>query len=236
PRKGAVPMIRTLAAAMGLLAGGLAAPALAGPPAWVVSDADSTVYLVGTVHMLPDDAEWWSEGFEGAFVAADTLWLELDLLNPPADRMSMMLGQAGSPDTSLRALLDDDVEAALEAVLARHGIPLDSVDGLQPWFVYMQLSSLMIQDAGYSATSGIDFTLAMEAMRRGIPVRGLEEYEEQFAVFSGLSQDAQVGMLSDTVLNYDEAAEQLFGEMDGWLDGNLFTLMLMNIGSAILMP
>jgi len=229
-------MIRTLAAAMGLLTGVLAGPALASPPAWVVSDADSTVYLVGTVHMLPDDAEWWSEGFEAAFGEADTLWLELDLLNPPADLLSIMLGQAGSSGTSLRALVDDDVEAALEAILMRHGIALDNVDALQPWFVYMQLSSFMIQDAGYSATSGIDFVLASQAMARGIPVRGLEEYDEQFGIFSGLSLDAQVSLLSDTVRHYDEAAEQLVAEMDSWLDGQLFSLMLINIGSALFMP
>src|SRR5690606_27616214 len=125
--------------------------------------------------------------FEAAFGEAGTLWLELDLLNPPADLLSIMLGQAGSSGTSLRALVDDDVEAALEAILMRHGIALDNVDALQPWFVYMQLSSFMIQDAGYSATSGIDFVLASQAMARGIPVRGLEEYDEQFGIFSGLS-------------------------------------------------
>src|SRR5690606_23180586 len=134
-------MIRSLTVALGLLA---ASSAGAAPPAWVVSDADSTVYLVGTVHMLPDTADWWSEGFESAFAGIDRLWLEVDLLNPPADLLTMMLRQAGLPEWRLSALLDEEAEAALDAVLARHGLSVRSVDPLQPWYVYMQLSSLMI--------------------------------------------------------------------------------------------
>ena len=68
-------MKRFLAALAGALA--LAAPAFADtakprdadPALWVMRDADTTVYLFGTVHFLPKDIAWFDEAVADAFLA-----------------------------------------------------------------------------------------------------------------------------------------------------------------------
>ena len=40
----------------------LPAAAFAKPALWVVKDADTTIYLFGTVHLLPDDTDWHYPG------------------------------------------------------------------------------------------------------------------------------------------------------------------------------
>jgi uncharacterized protein YbaP (TraB family) len=51
-----------------LLTGCAAAPA--GPPArpalWALSDADTAIYLFGTIHLLPDDMQWRTKAFDDA--------------------------------------------------------------------------------------------------------------------------------------------------------------------------
>ncbi len=37
---------------------GASGSALAHPALWVVKDADTTIYLFGTVHLLPNDVDW----------------------------------------------------------------------------------------------------------------------------------------------------------------------------------
>ena len=49
------------------------APRLATPALWVVRDADTTVYLFGTVHMLPPDLAWFRGPVREAFDRSDTL-------------------------------------------------------------------------------------------------------------------------------------------------------------------
>ena len=76
------PLRTTLAAALlaatgAALAQQPAAPG-AGLPMWVIRDADSTIYLTGTVHLLPDNVAWRSAKLEGAIQQSSELYLELD--------------------------------------------------------------------------------------------------------------------------------------------------------------
>src|SRR3990167_1773782 len=47
------------------------------PALWVVSDADTTIYLFGSVHMLKPDAVWFDDEVRAAFERSDTLVLEV---------------------------------------------------------------------------------------------------------------------------------------------------------------
>ena len=44
---------------------------------WVIRDTDSTVYITGTVHMLPPGIKWESEKLVRAIRDSKELWLEL---------------------------------------------------------------------------------------------------------------------------------------------------------------
>src|SRR5687768_436734 len=67
-----------------------AAPAVeakeASPAMWKVADRDTTVYLFGTIHLLPKGTQWRSPTFDKAAASADTLVIEtvIDDGNPAA--------------------------------------------------------------------------------------------------------------------------------------------------------
>src|SRR3954469_9877601 len=54
-----------------------AAVAKAEPAMWVIKDADSTIYLIGTLHLLKRDTEWNSEKVKKCVRESTELWLEI---------------------------------------------------------------------------------------------------------------------------------------------------------------
>src|SRR5688572_23990717 len=74
-------------AALGLAA--MAAPASAEPPMWVVKDADSTIYLFGTVHLLDPAIEWKTARVLKALDQATQLWVEIAI--PQGGEMEMAM-------------------------------------------------------------------------------------------------------------------------------------------------
>src|SRR5690242_1422862 len=60
-----------------LLALTLTTPALAQPALWAVKDADTTIYLFGTVHLLPHATGLHSAELDKALAASQLLYVEI---------------------------------------------------------------------------------------------------------------------------------------------------------------
>ena len=54
-----------------------ASPVTREPALWVLRDADSTVYLFGTVHLLKSETAWRSPKVERALAESEDVWFEL---------------------------------------------------------------------------------------------------------------------------------------------------------------
>jgi uncharacterized protein YbaP (TraB family) len=77
--------LASAAAALSLSTGACAsvdtppAGAVPGPALWQVADQDTTIYLFGTVHALPQTTTWFDGRIERAFNASDELVTEIDV-------------------------------------------------------------------------------------------------------------------------------------------------------------
>lgn len=183
------------------------APAtVAGPakglPMWVIRDADSTIYLTGTIHLLPPDLEWRSPKLEAALDEASELWLEIAI---PADReqfrretQPLFLKHALSSGPPLSSRLTEGERKALGEALDRAGVPAQAraeIDRMKPWYVANLISVGTFVAAGYSGDAGVDNTLAGMAYEQGDQVKGLETAESQLLVLSGPSEAEQLRSL-----------------------------------------
>src|SRR3954449_2564370 len=68
----------------------------ANPALWVVRDADTTIYLFGTFHLL-DGRPWFNDEVRTAFDASDELVMEAILPESPAAAAPMILRYAVDP-------------------------------------------------------------------------------------------------------------------------------------------
>src|SRR3954467_11829994 len=75
-----------------------AAEAKGAPALWSVSDADTTVYLFGTIHLLPEKYQWRTSRFDQAVSGSQELVVEtiVDDKNPMA-LMAVLARMAFSP-------------------------------------------------------------------------------------------------------------------------------------------
>ncbi len=251
---------RRFAAAIATLAVSAAAPLVTahaqpasndkspGLPMWVIRDADSTIYITGTVHRLRDGMEWRSEKLESAMAASKELWLELAEIADPGglnEALHPVLERYAAYDgMPLSAMLTEDENSALHAALARVGAPqrvLDNLDRMEPWYATYALGMTQLMGSEYDDANAIDDGLARMALAQGIPVRGMEEIEDQIALMTGGDIDSQVEELRFALKAPPGVAQQMQRVSDlaygSWIRGETHMVealvAMMHIGSNV---
>ncbi|MDG2535650.1 TraB/GumN family protein [Sphingomonas sp. HITSZ_GF] len=193
----------------------------ADPAIWVVKDADTTIYLFGTVHVLKPGLSWFDEAVKAAFDKSDTVVLEM--IEPDTATMQgliMKTAVAPATDPTLTDKLPADKRAPYAAALADVGIPAAALDRLEPWFAAMTLSIAPLQKLGYDPNSGAERTITEAAKAANKEVIGLETAEQQLGYFDGLPADLQIKFLVNTIDEYKNAGPTLDKMVVQWAAGD----------------
>jgi len=220
--------LASVAAALSLGSSGCAtietppAGAVPGPALWQVADSDTTIYLFGTVHALPQATTWYDGRIERAFNSADELVTEIDTADAGASAQALQTASMLPEGQSLRALMSADDRQKYEAALVGLGLPVEALDRYEPWFAAMNLSLLPVVRAGYDPQSGVEQALGGRADTK--KRAALETVEEQIALFDTLPQEAQLELLDETVEKIDEATSTLNAMVAEWVEGDAVEL------------
>ena len=191
------------------------------PALWKLADADTTVFLFGTVHLLPPDMTWRTPALLAAEAEARAVYLEADTELPPA-RLAAIIRQTAllAPGQRLWDLLSPDQEAALREAAARLGLPAQLFDTMRPWYASVIVSDAAIRNTGMSLEAGVETQLRQEAQRRGADLRFLETVEDQLSGYTGLSDSIQIALLEATLRDLEDAGEALADLVKAWRQGD----------------
>lgn len=192
----------------------------ADPALWVVQDADTTIYLFGTVHMLKPGLSWFDEAVKQAFDKSDAVMLEVVL--PDSAEMGALVTELGMATSgpSLPEQLEPAEAAKLRAALATLGMAPGSLDRAEPWLAATLLSSAPLQKLGYDEKQGAEAVLTTAARQAGKPVTGFETAREQLGYFDGLSAPAQHALLAEAIRGIPEAGKMLDQAVAAWRTGD----------------
>lgn len=204
-----------------------------GPALWKVADEDTTIYLFGTVHVLPQGVEWYDATIAGALEGADMIVTEIKM-DPAAEtelqQLSMSMGLLPS-GTTLRSLLTPEQTTAYEAALAKIGAPPAAFDPLKPWLAGLTLSLLPLMQQGYDPNSGVEKVLLSKVGDK--PQGALETAEYQLGIFDGMPTEGQVSFLMEAVDGMDEVKPMLDRMVAEWAEGDAEELaVIMNEGMS----
>lgn len=191
----------------------------ADPALWVVRDADTTIYLFGTVHALRPGLGWFDEGVKAAFDKSDSL--ELEVVLPPQAEMEALVREMGANTTRLSDQLPPEAAARLHDALTRMGQSPDALDGSEPWLAAIQLENMPVHATGYDAENGAEAVLSRAAKAAGKPVAGFETAREQLGYFDHLSPAAQQALLDTTIADLPKAQETLDAIVAAWSKGDV---------------
>jgi len=216
---------RFVAPVTALLALGSAAeartPQLAKPALWAVSDADTTIYLFGTIHLLPSDLKWRTPRLDQAMTSSQELVVEtiIDDKNPTKLMSAMAsIGLAkGLPPIAER--VPPAKRAALKAAIKKSGVPEPAYNAMKTWMAAFLLLSNQFRDLGLSG--GVEGVLRNDFIARNKPIGELESNLEQLSFFDRLPESAQRNLLEGALEEGTSVKREFGGMLDAWSRGDV---------------
>lgn len=195
------------------------------PALFVARDADSEIYIFGTIHLRRPGSAWGGPAAQAALARADTVWTEI-LMGEGAEQAlaQQMIRYGMAPrDRPLSTWLTPDQRTRLAAAARRMNVDPAILEPMRPWLAGLMLSVLPMVQAGYDPEAGVDQAVE-EAAPTGARRRAFETAEQQLGFFSQLSPEAEVAFMMDAIDGIEEGVEDL-NEMDGaWARGDLESL------------
>lgn len=217
-------LVRFAFAALALVACASPSPPQApGPALFVARDADSTLYLYGTIHLRRSGEPWGSPAVERALAEADEIWTELEI-SPAADArtqsLAMQYGLA-APGRPLSSWLSAEEAQRLSTTARGLGIDPQSLEPFKPWMASLTLTLAPMIRAGYDPNAGVDRAIDAFGDANGKRMRALETPEQQIGFFANLPDDVQREMLVEAIDEASEGAATLDALSDAWERGAL---------------
>ena len=200
------------------------ASAQAEPAMWVIRDTDSTIYLIGTLHLLKRDAEWNSEKVKKTIGESTELWLEIAELDNQIAMRPLIATHGMDPGNPLSKKLNQEQRKKLAKIAATYSVPVATLESMQPWLAAVVLAGMPLAKAGYDPKAGIDRTLKAQAEAEGDKIRGLETVQAQVRMFADLPQAAQVAFLVEVLDDVEEGLALLDKLAKAWVDGDTETI------------
>ena len=191
---------------------------------WVVRDHDSTIYLIGTVHVLRPEMVWNSEKITKALGESTELWLELVDADNQEITTSLIQKHGFDATKPLSKKLNAEQNTKLREVAKTYGISPTSLEPMRPWVAAVMLTLMQVQKAGYDPKSGVEHFLTAQAEKEGDKVLGLETLEQQMKFFADLPEEEQVAFLEQTLDHASEGVALLDRLAKAWSEGDVDTI------------
>ena len=220
-------MIKIMSRKRFLIALGLVAAvslAKAEPAMWVIKDADSTIYLLGTLHLLKHDTEWNAEKVKKTVKESTELWLEVADFDDQSAMMGLVSKLGLDAVHPLSTKLDEEQKQKLAKIAGSLGVSNATLEPLRPWMAALLLAEMQFAKAGYDPKAGVETSLKAQALGEGDKVRGFETAEEQVRFLAEMPEPDQVGFLVGMLDDLEKGMELVEELSKAWLNGDTDTI------------
>lgn len=194
------------------------------PVLWRVSDADNSLYLLGSFHALKPSDYPLSKAVNDAYADAELLVFEMapeQLQSPklPARIAQVAVLPAGN---NLQSLLPDKTWLKLvEWSKQNPAFPIASMQRFKPWFVAMTVMNAQARSQGFEADKGLDQHIMNQATEAKKPSLGLETAEQQIALFDSMKMPAQIQLLNEALFDASSSKKELEQLHQLWKSGEV---------------
>jgi uncharacterized protein YbaP (TraB family) len=219
-------LLAPFAAIMALSSGASSAQAqtrIAKPALWSVSDTDTTVYLFGTIHLLPNNYQWRSPKLEQAVGGSQQLVVETIVDEKDPSKLFGILMRLGlsSGQPPLVDRVPTAKRAALLDAVKKSGFPPKTLDSMETWAAAFILLGNQFKDLGLESDKGVETALRSDFAAKGKPIGELESNLEQLGFFDQLPEKAQRELLEGAIEPATTVKTDFNGMLTAWVKGDV---------------
>jgi uncharacterized protein YbaP (TraB family) len=190
------------------------------PALWAVKDADTTIYLFGTVHVMKPGVDWFKDGVRSAFDRSGELVLEIVEPDDQQALAATMAGKALARDgVKLSDRLSSEERTRYQGAMVANGLPWQAFEMFNPWMAGMALSVQPLEKLGYKSELGAEKLLTATAKASGKKIGALETIDQQLGYFAGLPMEQQVKFLNATVDGLPDMDREFARLVQNWQRG-----------------
>ena len=191
---------------------------------WKVSDENSSVWVLGSIHLADSTLYPLAPVIDSAFTHADELAVEINLND---EEVVKEVGEQSSrrgelAEGTLRDLLPEDMWNTVDSLCSSWNVPVAMIEKMRPWLAATTLSSYAFMQTGLNTDYGVDFVLLDRAAMEGKAIVGLETAEEQITALADTTESDSSGIyyLKTTLREISEIDSMVVNLMRAWKTGD----------------
>lgn len=227
---GAGWMVHAICVLLLLTAPALSATETAAPKAtpalWRVQHGTSTVYLFGSLHVLPPDFSWRTPEIESAMAAADRFYFEVPVDEAALKDEKEFIVQNGilAKRQTLRSLLSPGEFQTYSAILRRAGLNPLYFERYRPWLASVMVGLAYLHSGDLTMLKGADDDIMAYAREHGRPLLYLENIEEQMKLLTTGDGASQLKALKNLIISLPRSRDMEKELQQIWARGDAKTM------------
>ncbi len=192
----------------------------AAPALWKVSDENSSIYLFGSVHLLPPGLQWRTAKLDKVISKVDRVYFESDISVDAQIALTPLSYELGfiRDGRLLSERIGPELTDQLRDVAEAYNVPMPFLLTMQPWMAATTLSVAGLTYTGYDQLLGVEHVLSAEIPRERQGF--LESAEQQLGFLADGTEEEQIEMLRATIASMDRMTAEIDEMVDVWLDGD----------------
>ena len=187
---------------------------------WKISDAEHTMYIGGTIHVLRASDYPLPKEFDEAYNQSDYVVFETDLALAQSRTLQRILAQKMMLPAGQRLSdkLSPDIYSKLKSYIALQGYTIEKFDRLHPWAVILSLTQLKLSQIGIDQ-SGVDSYYSRRSRADHIPQQYLESVEEQSAIITEIGKGEEDAVILQTLSDMETLPSMMEWMVKEWREG-----------------
>jgi hypothetical protein len=189
---------------------------------WSIQSQSNTFYLLGSLHVLRQDAYPLAAAIAKAYADCRKIVFETDIaaMQEPAMQAKMLQLGLYPQGQNLLPNLDGHTRQLLARKMTELGLPLEQFVRFKPWFLALTLTTVELQRLGFNPIYGLDLHFFNKARTDAKEIGFLEPVELQLNLLANMVKKDQNAFLNQTLKDLEVVNELAADLVKFWKAGN----------------
>ena len=205
--------------------------------AWRVDGPNSTLYLLGTIHMLKPTLLPLPKVFDQFFIEADQLALEVNPIMATDPLFQAKVRAMVTVDAKvLKKQFDRNAKKVVRGYAKDQGVPVELAYSVSPVASALQVTLVKSAAIGYTQATGVEMHYTRQASALGKAVIEMEDAIEVMSILFDHPIETQIKMFVGAIEHQHDIPEGLQLLVKSWLHGDVAQVYEQSVKDMVLEP